>query len=370
MQYTRTVSTRRRDVLRIGLGGGLGLLLAACATSAPSQPTQQVPPTPQPQAPAQQAPAQPANKPSLQKARILYNVPLDPTFVPDLTAYRRLGDQYGIPADVQEITGADASIKALIAGQAEFALSTLASGLLAVGQKQTIKAAIPAASAPYFTLVVTSDITDWPALAGKRIGITATSDSSYFTTLLQLQQHGVDPNAIDWVTVRGVPARVDALRAGKIDASQVTVGAALDLLQDPKYRRFAEVGKDFPNLLFSAYWVTEAMIRDHPDVVQAFAEALMQEHRSVQDKTRYLAAARPLFANSLDEPTLSASYDLLKSMNIWDPNEARWNGEAGSFTSKTLADSGATEQDLPWTQWATTQFVDAARQKLGPFTAA
>jgi ABC-type nitrate/sulfonate/bicarbonate transport system substrate-binding protein len=245
----------------------------------------------------------------------------------------------------------------------------MASGILAVGQKQAIKAAIPAASAPYFTLVVTNDVNDWPDLAGKRIGITATSDSSYFTTLLQLKKHGVDPSSIDWVTVRGVPARVDAMRAGKIDASQVTVGSALDLVQDPHFKRFAEVGRDFPNLLFSAYWVTDALIRDHPDVIQAFAEALMQEHRSAQDKARYLAAAKPLFAGKLDEPTLSASYDLLKDMNVWDPEEARWNAEAGEFTSQTLTEYAAVEQKVPFSSWATTQFVDAARQKLGSYRA-
>jgi ABC-type nitrate/sulfonate/bicarbonate transport system substrate-binding protein len=187
--------------------------------------------------------------------------------------------------------------------------------------------------------------------------------------LLQLKKHGVDAGSIDWVTVRGVPARVDAMRAGKIDASQVTVGSALDLVQDPHFKRFAEVGKDFPNLLFSAYWVTDGFIHDHPDVIQAFAEALMQEHRSAQDKTRYLAAAKPLFAGKLDEPTLAASYDLLKDMNVWDPEEARWNAEAGAFTSQTLAEYGAVEQDIPFSAWATTQFVDAARQKLGPYRA-
>ena len=348
----------RRAFLRAGLAAGAGLLVTACAAPAPSTP----PTTPQAQAPA-------AAKPSLAKVRVLYNVPQDPTFVPDLVAYNRLGEQYGIQTDVQEITGADASIKALIAGQAEFALSTMASGILAVAQKQAIKAAIPAASAPYFTLVVTNDVNDWPDLASKRIGITATSDSSYFTTLLQLKKHGVDPGGVDWVTVRGVPARVDAMRAGKIDASQVTVGSALDLVQDPHFKRFAEVGKDFPNLLFSAYWVTDGLIHDHPDVIQAFAEALMQEHRSAQDKTRYLAAAKPLFAGKLDEPTLAASYDLLKDMNVWDPEEARWNAEAGAFTSQTLAEYGAVEQDIPFSAWATTQFVDAARQKLGPYRA-
>ncbi len=93
----------------------------------------------------------------------------------------------------------------------------------------------------------------------------------------------------------------------------------------------------------------------------------MFEHRNVQDKAKFLAVAKPIFAGNMGEPALSESYDLLKAMNIWDPNEARWNNEAGEFTSKTLAENGAVEKYVPFADWATTQFVDAARQKLGPY---
>ena len=347
----------RRDFLRAGLASSGLWLLAACGPAAPSR---------APSKPSEAANAAPS-KPSTSSVRILFNVPQDPTFVPDMAAYKRLKEQSGIDSDVQEITGADASIKGLIAGQADLALSSLASGILAVGQGQQIKAAVPSGSAPYFTLVVTADIQDWKALQGKRIGITATSDASYYTTLLQLKKYGVDPNTIDWVTVRGTPARVDAMRAGKIDAGQLTVGAALEIVKEPKFKRFAEIGKDFPNLLFSAYWVNAAFMREHPDVIQAFAEALMQEHRVAQDKARYVATARPLFEGKIDEETISASYDILKEMNVWDPNEARWNNDSGEFTSKTLAEFGAVERYVPFGEWATIQFSEAARQKLGPY---
>lgn len=308
-----------------------------------------------------------ATKPSLERVRILFNVPLDPAFVPDLMAFKRLKSQYGIETDVNVITGADASIKGLIAGQGEFALATLGTGILAVGQQQRIKAAIPAASAPYFSLVVTSDIRDWKDITGKRIGYTATSDSSYWTTVLQLRKRGIDPNGVNWLVVRGGTARVQAMLAGKLDAGQVTVLGALELLRDPRFKRLGEVGKDFPNLLFSAYWVTDRFAREHPDVVQAFAEALMQEHRNAQKKSLYLPAARPLFTGTIDEATLSQSYDILKEMNVWDPNEGRWNREAGDFTAKVLADNQAVERFVPFAEWATTQFVDAARRKLGRY---
>ena len=306
-----------------------------------------------------------AAKPSRDRVRILFNVPLDPTFVPDLMAFKRLKDHYGIETDVQVIAGADVSIRGLIAGQAEFALATLGAGILAVGQQQRIKAAIPAASAPYFTLVVTTDIRDWRALAGRSIGYTAISDSSYWTTLLQLKKRGIDPSTVNWVVVRGAAARVQAMLAGKLDGGQVTVLGALELLKDAKFKRLGEVGKDYPNLLFSAYWVTDRFAREHPDVVQAFAEALMQEHRNAQRKSLYMAAARPLFMGTIDEATLSQSYDILKEMNFWDPNESRWNKNAGEFTARILAENGAVEKYVSFDEWATAQFVDAARRKLG-----
>lgn len=306
-----------------------------------------------------------AAKPSRDRVRILFNVPIDPTFVPDLMAFRRLKDHYGIEADVQIITGADASIRGLIAGQGEFALATLGAGILAVGQQQSIKAAIPAASAPYFTFVVRADIRDWAGLAGKSIGYTAISDSSYWTTVLQLKKRGIDPRVVNWVVVRGAAARVQAMQAGKLDGGQVTVLGALELLKDGKFRRLGEVGKDYPDLLFSAYWVTDRFAREHPDVVQAFAEALMQEHRNAQRKSLYMAAARPLFIGTIDVATLSQSYDILKEMNFWDPNESRWTKSAGDFTARILAENGAVEKYVPFDQWATTQFVEAARRKLG-----
>jgi ABC-type nitrate/sulfonate/bicarbonate transport system substrate-binding protein len=301
---------------------------------------------------------------------MLFNASADPAFVPDFMAFQTLKDQDGVNVDVQYLSGADIAIKSIVAGQVDFALASLASGILAVGQGQKVRAVVPESSAPYFSLVTTTDINDWPDLKGKRIGITATSDGSYWTTVLQLRKYNVDPESIDWVTVRGTPARVEAMQAGKIDAAQVQVGGALQLTSDPKFKRFAQVGKDFPNLLFNVFWSSESFMRDHPDVVERLARAEMQAHRAVQDKATYLQVAPKVLENAPDQATLSQAYDIIKDMNIWDPDEARWNADAGNFTAQTLAEFQAVEKYVPFADWATTQFVDAARQQLGPYKAA
>jgi ABC-type nitrate/sulfonate/bicarbonate transport system substrate-binding protein len=300
---------------------------------------------------------------------MLFNGADDPAFMPDFDAFNRLKDQYGVSVDLQRVSGADIAIKSLVANQVDMSMGSLASGILAVGQGQTLKAITSEASAPYFSMVVTNDINSWNDLVGKPVGITATSDGSYWTTVLELGKAGVDPSSINWVTVRGTPARVDALRAGKINGAQLQVGGTLDVLKDGGFKVLAQVGKDFPNLLFNAFWTTDSFIKDHADIVQAFVEMEMQGHRDIQDKSKFLAVAKPVIGDQMDDQTLSQAYDLLKEMNIWDPNESRWNAEAGNFAAKTLADFQAVEKNVDFSQWGTTQFVEAARQKLGPYQA-
>ena len=377
---------QRRDLLHMILLGTGGLWLssacaapnspppaatsaAAAATAVPklasaptSAPTTAAAAKPAPTtAPTVAAPS----KPSATTLKMLFNGADDPAFMPDFDAFNRLKDQYGITVDLQRVSGADIAIKSLIANQVDMSMGSLASGILAVGQGQSLKAITSEASAPYFSMVVTNDINSWSDLAGKPVGITATSDGSYWTTVLQLGKAGVDPTSINWVTVRGTPARVDALRAGKIVGAQLQVGGTLGVLKDGGFKVLGQVGKDFPNLLFNAFWTTDSFMRDHADVVQTFVEMEMQGHRDIQDKSKFLAVAKPVIGDQMDDPTLGQAYDLLKDMNIWDPNESRWNADAGNFAAKTLADFEAVEKYVEFSQWGTTQFVDAALKKLG-----
>jgi NitT/TauT family transport system substrate-binding protein len=394
----QATSWTRRQFIRASLVAGAGLSLAACGQAASPAPSASSAAAAKPASPSTVAasakpagsaatsaapassaggsaaaspagsakPAAGAAKPSLNKVTILFNAPHEPDFVPDFSGYKALTDA-GIQADVKDITGADASIKALVAGQAQFALSSMASGILAVGQGQKIKAAVPSDDASYFTMVATNDIKDWPDLKGKRIGITANSDASYWMSLMQLKKRNIDDKSVQWLTVRGSAARVEALVAGKLDAAQVTVGGWLQVAKAGKFHRIGDFAKDFPNMLFNASWVSDQFAQEHPDVIQTFAEIMMQQHRLVQDQSKYLTLAKEVLPKETQAEAPDA-YPILKDMNIWDPDEKRWaNDTGGEFTSKALADYGAVEKYIPFDQWATTKFVDAARQKLGPY---
>jgi ABC-type nitrate/sulfonate/bicarbonate transport system substrate-binding protein len=290
-----------------------------------------------------------------------YNVTFDPTFLPDLASYECM-KKIGVEPDVKIIKGAPASLTSLIAGEVDITLSTLGAGLNAVAQGQDIVAIVPSASAPYFTLMAPGDVEDWDDLEGLTFGSTSPSDSSYYTTVLLLEKHGVSPDDVKWVTVQGSAARAQAMVAGKIDAGQVTVTEMIEVEEQSDRRAFAVVGDDFPDLIFNAYWVQRDFLEQNRNLLRAFVDCLMTEHEEAYDRDLFMSKAAELLPDaSYDDETLARAYDTLIEMNIWDPEESRWNAEAGDFTVETMADYGAVEKFIPFEDWADTSFVDELR---------
>jgi ABC-type nitrate/sulfonate/bicarbonate transport system substrate-binding protein len=398
--------TRRRLLRTLALGAA-GLGLAACGqqaaapTAAPAKPTE----APKPAAPAAQpaaspaaaapaaapaaspvaaakpaaspatapaaqpaaspAAAAPALKPEATTLRVIMGQDPDAHNVHDYAALKILEEKHGVKSDIQVILGAGEAIKAIIASQSDAALATFAAGVSAVHQGQDIIVPIPSAMTPYFILMVDdTQIKDWKDFVGPPVGITATNDSSYYTTVLLLTKNGVDPKQINWVTVRGGTARAQALVAGKIAAGQVGVADARELRSEAKLKRFAYPGKDFPNLLFSGYWTRRDFSEKNPQLMQAWADSMLQAQRDALDKAKYVQMAMRSMPN-VQTAAAEESHGLLLDMNIWDPNFARWNSEAGDYTAKTLAEYEAVEAMVPFEKWATTKYAQAARQRLG-----
>jgi ABC-type nitrate/sulfonate/bicarbonate transport system substrate-binding protein len=235
-----------------------------------------------------------------------------------------------------------------------------------VGQGQQIMVTTPSAFAAYFFLMVNDKVKSWNDFKTAAVGMTATNDSSYYTTVLMLKQNNIDPNGINWVTVRGSAARAQALVAGKIDAGQLQAAQVLEVQKQGNYRIMAQTGKEFPNLLFNGYWVSKSFAEKNPETVQAFTNAMMEAQREMFNKDRFMFWAKQ-WVPEIPDAELDQSYKLLMDMNIWDPNSTRWNSQAGEYTAKTLAEYEATEKYVPFTDWATTKFTDRARQMLGEF---
>jgi len=61
-------------------------------------------------------------------------------------------------------------------------------------------------------------ITSWKDLSGKKIGILGPGSATKYSTDLMLYANGVDPKSVEYVSLGGVGAYVEALKAKRVDA--------------------------------------------------------------------------------------------------------------------------------------------------------
>ena len=118
----------------------------------------------------------------------------------------------------------------------------------------------------------TSPIHTIKDLAGKTIGVGALSFGNISMTKAILKQQGVDPAGVTFVPVgTGVPA-FQALRTGKIDALNLFDVAHAEMKAQGTKIRLVPLPADFTGVSSHGYPVTNATIRDHPDLVGRFGK--------------------------------------------------------------------------------------------------
>ncbi len=352
----------RRSVLRAGGALALGLPLAqfglmACSSSTSAPKT------------GGSASGSGGSKASTKKSvNLATSFDLDPIFTPDGYAIELMKQDHGISVNQKTLTGATTVFQALIAGQIDIVAGTPTAGIAAVAKSQNVTAVFPGDVVSGHAIIVDSGIKGWSDVEGKTFGITSKTDSSYWELALLFAQHDVDINKVKFETVKGTSARAAALAAGKIDGGSVELGAAAQLLDKSggKLARLSLVGQELPKIFYIAYFVRSSFLESNADVVQAYATSIMKATRAMANEATYLQKAAQLSGPKYSQDVLKGVWDLGKQIDLWDPNQAQWTAANGDYTASEMARLQVIPEDVPFSKWGTTQFVEAARSSLGP----
>jgi len=354
----------------------LAILSGACATDGGevTETTEQATTTTVAPATTTTAPAttttQPSESFSLDSVRVAFNANRDTSIVPDLAAWDAIVER-GLALEIIPLTGAgaDVTVAAVLADRADIGYASLAPLMAAVAQGQDLVAFLPAHAVPYHAVVAKDDIEEWSDLEGRTVGISSTTDSSYWSLVLVMEKYGADPEAVEWVTVRGSSDRAAALGAGRIDAGLVILGMGLPLADDPELdlHVLGYPGAEDENVLFTSYFTTREFAEQHPDVVAAFTEEAITQYRVAQDKDAFMALAIPMLVGVQTHDEISATYDALMEIGVWKPNAETWTEQSGDYTGELFATFDVLEDLLRFDDFATREFVDAALARLGPY---
>jgi NitT/TauT family transport system substrate-binding protein len=344
-------------------------LLAAGACSPPA-----AAPAPKPAvgqgAPAQSAPA------ALTKLRVTQSVADSVAFIPIYVAryFNFFGDE-NLAVDVITTAGGGPDVAALIAGEAQFTaagpINQLALwqegkktlSVASFGDRLTVnlvmhkdvyaQKGLTAASTPEQKIA---------ALKGTKVAITRRGALTDMVIRMYAQRAGLDPEKD--LTIIGTGAgqpQMAAFEQGQVDVAAATTPTAETLVErGAGVMLFYNSGGEDPSLQpFTGYsiLVRDDYARQNPEIVRAFARAMVKANKWVLDHTAEEAAeVMHFYLPNLPAETIAKDFGYIRT---GVPAEGCLSERAVTANIDLFRAAGLLRQEIKWTDIATNEFLAA-----------
>ncbi len=342
---------------------GTAVLLAACTSGASPSPSGVAVATPAASA-ASAGPVSPSPRPTV-KLKFGTSSPRSFPDSPTLAAFDALRAEQNIDVEFISFQSGDDTIRALVARQVDIAI-VFPSGIMAAAREGNIKLWFNSKQNEW-SLACRSDITAPSELTGKKVGRHSPNDLTAALLGNTIAKYSVEPELI---TIPGSENRVIALLQGQIDCSPIDI-AGLFVLEAERpggFKPILRYADDLPGLIVTQHTVanTDSMAAD-PETWQILATYLAKYHRHAVEDAAYLASIADKYfpdENSELHKQIAQSYVDYKAFT----RDGGLSKERMDKLIQFYVDAGSllAEDVLPFDQYATTEFVDAAIAALGP----
>ena len=259
--------------------------------------------------------------------------PLVPNSVMDLALEKGYFDAEGVEVELVRVEQTPSALQALAAGEGEMANVSVDGLLLLVAQGATDLKAVtsPNKSLPY-VIASKDDVQSVSALAGRKFGVGRVGSLDHSLSMKVLAGQGLDTNALEVLAIGQPNVRAQALVAGQIDATTMSIGVWMSIPdktgyhilidQEPYYAAAPVINK--------VNVVTQQVLDERAAEVQGVIRALVKISRDFAADPGAWAAAMVPYAPNTDEAGLQAL--------------------AATFAGSWSVNGGMNRQDLQYTQ--------------------
>jgi len=293
--------------------------------------------------------------------------PLVPNSVMDLAVELGYFEREGVDVELVRVQQTPSALAALQAGEGEMANISVDSALQLVARDQLgLKAVVSPNKALPFLIAAKSEIEAPEQLEGKSFAIGRLGSLDHTLSTKVLQSAGVDTNSLSFVGIGQPNVRAQALAAGQVDATTISIGVWLSLPdktglhvlidQDDYYTAAPVVQK--------VNVVTDKVLQERRDDVVAVTRALIAASRD-------FAADPAKWVDAMAKAREDVSRDDLEAL-------------AEAFTDSWSVNGGLNRQELEYTvdwaydspdfegvkkvnleDWVDFSVIDEALEKLG-----
>lgn len=204
----------------------------------------------------------------------------DEAYLPLAMAMKKLAKTYDVHKDLQ-FNGTDLALQALSQNKIQFMSVPVPEAASALPKLPGIRV-IGTRSNNQWTFLAKSSITDCGQLNGKNVGLFSTKgvSTAYVQMYFDEKCKGVKPHVI--ITADSTLRR-QSLVAGRLDATPLQATDAVQVLakDSARFHELTSFANELPDIGRDVVLTNQVMLKQHPEVVQAFLTAQLQAIRSL-----------------------------------------------------------------------------------------
>lgn len=210
---------------------------------------------------------------------------INPTPDSVLELAEKLGfyEKHGVKVELVELQGTPQAVAALNSGAVDLADITIDSAIrLRADSDLPIRGIVASGIGSPFLVAAKAEIKTPADLAGRAFAIANRGSLDQNLTQTWLGSIGMSPNAPNWVPIGPPATRVQALAAGRVDATAVSFGTFLSVKDTPGIHVLVtpeEFGKTGPQLSKFVAALDGTIAKKH-DAIQHFTDALIDAART------------------------------------------------------------------------------------------
>jgi NitT/TauT family transport system substrate-binding protein len=296
-----------------------------------------------------------------------------PPALPDSTLWlaRDLGfyQQEGLDVEITEVQATPSVITAMRSGEVDVGSINSEDVIRLTASKDLEMRMInSSAGRNFFMIVGKSGIGSVAELAGKSFAIARVGSQDHALSTRVLAAKGVAPDAVSFVAIGQPNMRAQALVAGQVDATTMSLGTWVTVQNDRNIKVLVNADDYFNAvpLVNKGTAVTTRVLAEKPEALRRYTAAIVKT-------SRYFAQNKQGWVDGMVKlrPDIARA-DL---EYLWAQFGASWavNGQLnlGEYQKSTdfLYESGTLNEvpRIAATDWADTQFVDAVLKDIGVY---
>jgi NitT/TauT family transport system substrate-binding protein len=283
----------------------------------------------------------------------------------DLGFYKR----EGLDVELIEFNGTPIAIAAMIAGEIDVANTGTADVIRLVATRRQAMRAIHSPDARlYFLIAARDEIASVSALEGRQFGVARIGSVDHSMSMIALRALGANPTKISMVAIGSPSTRAQALVAGRIDATTLSIGSWVTIRKEAGIKVLVDqdVYFDTATVVQKVNAATTKVLQEKPEQLRRLTVAILRA-------SRYFAENQGPWMDAITKRR--PDVDRKDAANLWTSFKTAWavngllNLDAYKKSSNFFFGSGTLDKvpKIEIGEWTETRFVDDALREMGVF---